>query len=219
MGKQTYYLNNADRKKLEITWKGKVLGVFKKDFIIRFNGQIIDTIPQQIDLEKGKVYTLPDDSMIQIALNPNDLEVTHNNTLLEPYINTASLLRTSCITLSSFGALFIIFEVENVVRGSILWPEAIRLLLGVSIIILGTIAYKTKSIFALWIALILFVSEMFISDIFVPVAIENQAISFSDILGSLLITIILSYTIKTTSKAQKQPVLKTTLPTNLQRTL
>ena len=195
MGKQIYFLTGSTSNKIEISWQSFIFNAFKRNIVIQLDGQVLDSTVQQIELEKGKTYSLSDGSTLAVSLNPNDLEVRHNGQVVEPYQDIDALLSTTLTVFLLFGLGFVFLGIAD------LWPIGVEgigagyklaeIFLGLIILLLGYLIYKTKSLLVLQSAFLIVVLHALIFDIYVPITTENESFHLTNIwVGIILLSLI-----------------------------
>lgn len=195
MTTKTYFLDENQSSRLEISWKGYFFDIFKKDFVIRLNDQVIDTIQKQTELEKSKVYPLAERSILKIQLDPNNLEVFHNENKLQAYRDPVESLKTSYSLTNLLGGFLVIIGLLNILpltnegagQEYIFWEGYLSLVFGLLVLVASYVSKRVATASSLKIIVMIVILQMIILDIFAPIIIEN---SFLDLKG-LLVTILI----------------------------
>jgi len=164
MPKQSFALEAGAEKRLEVGWKGMF-----KDTEVKFDGELIGTIPDQKALTKGESFELPDGTNISVQLIrkvfSTELQVLHDN---QPLPGSASDPQTK---LKSAYAIVFFIAGLNLVLGlvSVLFDVEILQQLGIGLgsiffglafLVLGFFV-KRKSGLALILAIVLFFGRLF----------------------------------------------------------
>ncbi|MEI6519000.1 MAG: hypothetical protein WCO98_03000 [bacterium] len=154
MASFSYALVPDGPKCLLISWEG----ISKKDFTVKYNDAILGVINSDVELQKGKEFQLPDESILHIQLKgiPRELCISHNG---KPVIGSSnhpeerlkgavSLLYLLAILNIVIGLLAEIFNISILKQLGLGYGSAV---LG---IIYGILAFFTKrrSLPALYIA-------------------------------------------------------------------
>jgi hypothetical protein len=169
MPKQSFALEAGAEKRLEVGWKGMF-----KDTEVKFDGELIGTIPDQKALTKGESFELPDGTNISVQLIrkvfSTELQVLHDN---QPLPGSASDPQTK---LKSAYAIVFFIAGLNLVLGlvSVLFDVEILQQLGIGLgsiffglafLVLGFFV-KRKSGLALILAIVLFIFDSLLGLIF-----------------------------------------------------
>ncbi len=70
MPKHNYALERGGEKSLEISWKGRFI-----NFEVRFEGNLLGTIPNKKELQKGQIFQLPDGTSLLVQMIQSELRV------------------------------------------------------------------------------------------------------------------------------------------------
>jgi hypothetical protein len=185
MGKQIYFLTESTSNKIKISWQSFIFNAFKRNIVIQLDGQVLDSTVQQIELEKGKTYSLSDGSSLAISLNPNEFEVRHNDQLVDPYLDIAASLKETVSFIIIFGLFYIglglvDFVLTTVGKGTDSIYELGAILIGVVLLVLGYLFHRVKSPLILWGVLSIVIIQSLFFDVYIPIAINKTSVHFTN---------------------------------------
>lgn len=155
MPNQNYALERGGEKSLEISWKGRFLNVD-----VRFKGNLLGTIPNKKELQKGQIFQLPDETSLLVQMIQSELRVLRDGQPLPGSISDpASRLKLSfqiIFFIAGFnivlGIVVLFFQVEFLQSmGYGIFSVAI----GLVFLVLGFFTHR-RSRTALIVALIIF---------------------------------------------------------------
>lgn len=155
MPKHNYALERGGEKSLEISWKGRFI-----NFEVRFEGNLLGTIPNKKELQKGQIFQLPDGTSLLVQMIQSELRVLRDGQPLPGSISDpAARLKLSFQFIFFIAALNIVlglatlfFQVKYL---QALGYGIISIALGLIFLVLGFFTQR-RSRTALIIALIIF---------------------------------------------------------------
>lgn len=192
MTSQLYFFNDSDSSKLEIAWHGRFFDIFKSNFTIVLNNQVIDTVKTHKEMEQGKSYTLSDSSTINARLLGNRIQVTHNKHKVKPHPKKTALNAYRFLPFFGLYHIFIGFlEIlsasnEGASPEQVLVQGYTSVLFGLLILTLSPISQKTKSIALHWLIIIFVLLAVIIVHVYGYLIIDNEGTTW---LGGIALSI------------------------------
>ena len=163
MAKQSFALEPGGPKRLEITWGG-----IYRNVAVKLDDRVLGTIPDQKALTKGQDFRLPDGSKLRVQLVSSlltaELRVLRNGQPLPGSpSDPAARLRNAYLLIyvvggfnAVLGVVAALVQVEYLQRMGL---GLASVLFGLIFVGLGLLVQQKKSLFALIMAIVLFVMD------------------------------------------------------------